>query len=359
MIIHSDCTYFRGDVPCNPHKLHGVHCDDCEFYHPKTGIILIIKLGAVGDVIRTTPLLYRLKSDYPDSAIWWLTLTPDVVPAVVDKVLRFSPEALITLQATHFDILINLDKDTEACALATVVSADEKKGFVLKHGKPAPANTDTDHKFYTGLFDDLSQANTKSYLQEIFEICGWDFAGEEYILDVPPAGSRLIESEGKQIIGLNTGCGERWVSRLWELSRWEQLIQQLQENGYYPVLLGGKQEYEKNQELAAKTGALCPPPRSLPEFIGLMNECDVIVTGVTMGLHIGIGLSKRIVVMNNIFNAHEFELYGRGEIVEPAKKCECYFRPTCVNPKYNCMEYLSVEQIFEATVRQAALCANS
>src|SRR5437899_483632 len=129
-----DCRFFRGDVPCNPHKQHGVHCvdeqgQDCAHYEKLTSKILIIKLGAIGDVIRTTPLLRKLKEVYPRAQIWWLTLTPDIIPRSVDVILPFTLQSLSTLNATTFDILYNLDKDKEACALAVTVQAKVKKGF--------------------------------------------------------------------------------------------------------------------------------------------------------------------------------------------------------------------------------------
>jgi heptosyltransferase-2 len=43
--------------------------------------------------------------------------------------------------------------------------------------------------------------------------------------------------------------------------------------------------------------------------------------------------------MNNIFNPHEFELYGRGVLVSPEKECVCYFSGTCKNGT-SCMENL-------------------
>ena len=55
--------------------------------------------------------------------------------------------------------------------------------------------------------------------------------------------------------------------------------------------------------------------------------------------------------MNNIFNKHEFELYGRGEVVEPEKECTCFFSPKCKNEEYFCMDHMSVESILEAVIR--------
>jgi len=348
---YRDCKYFRGDIPCSPHKTEGVHCENCNYYAPKKDIILIIKLGAVGDVIRTTPLLHKIWKEHPDSLIWWLTLTPDVLPKSIDKVFPFNLESILTLRATDFKVLINLDKDLQACALAKQISAKEKFGFILEDGKPAPVDKKAEWKFLTGLFDDVSQANTKSYLQEMFEICGWEFKGEEYILDSNDSIKWNIPKADKKVIGLNTGCGGRWVSRLWAEENWIELIEHLQKAGYFPMLLGGEQENVKNKRLSEKTGVYYPGHFSFDEFISLMNQCDAIVSAVTMAMHIAIGLKKPLVLMNNIFNRNEFELYGRGEIVEPEKPCTCFFSPKCKNPDYFCMDHLNARSIFEAVLR--------
>src|ERR1700741_2383290 len=163
-----DCRYFRGDLPCKPHKQHGVHCvddtgKDCQYYDPTNKKILIIKLGAIGDVIRTTPLLHKLKEVNPRAEIWWLTLSPDVLPRKwIDVVLSFTPQSVVTLRATHFDTIYCLDKDKEACALNLTLSADVKKGYTLENGKCVPINHDAEHKYLTGVFDDISKVNTKS-----------------------------------------------------------------------------------------------------------------------------------------------------------------------------------------------------
>lgn len=349
-----DCRYFRGDVPCKPHKQHGAHCvddlgRDCVFYEKLTSRILIIKLGAVGDVIRTTPLLTKLKEVYPHAQVWWLTLTPDVVPHTVDVVLPFTPQSLATLGATQFDLLLNLDKDKEACALAATLNAALKKGFTLKDGTPAPVDTDAVHKFLTGVFDDLNQANTKNYPAEIFEICGFTFAGEEYILDPHrEEGYSWNLPRKKKVVGLNTGCGGRWVSRLWAEKNWIALAKKLKMAGYTPLLLGGEQEHEKNKRIANKSGARYFGHFPLPKFINEVDQCDLVVTAVTMAMHITIGLHKKIVLFNNIFNKNEFELYGRGEILEPEFDCPCFYAPVCPN---DCMQYIYVDRVLDSIKR--------
>ena len=349
-----DCRYFRGDVPCKPHKQSGVHCVDergldCAFYDKLTSRILIIKLGAIGDVIRTTPLLARLKELYPHAQLWWLTLTPDVVPRTVDVILPFTPQSLATLGATTFDILYNLDKDKEACALAATIKAAVKKGFTLRDGKPAPIDADAVHKFLTGAFDDLNKENTKSYPNEIFETCGFTFAGEEYILDPHREdGYSWNLPKKKKVVGLNTGCGGRWVSRLWAEKNWVVLARKLKTAGYAPLLLGGEQEHEKNKRIAKKSGAKYFGHFPLAQFINEVDQCDLVVTAVTMAMHITVGLHKKIVLFNNIFNKNEFELYGRGEILEPEFDCPCFYSPVCPN---DCMQYLFVDRVFDSVRR--------
>ncbi|HUI09556.1 MAG TPA: glycosyltransferase family 9 protein [Bacteroidota bacterium] len=355
--LKTDCRSFRGTVPCAPHKREGVHCTEadgsaCRRYDRLTERILIIKLGAIGDVIRTTPLLRAYRRTRPGAQIWWLTLTPDVVPPEADVVLPFTPQSAAILRATRFDLLVNLDKDREACALALTTEAGVKQGFTLRDGIPAPADANAEHKFLTGLFDDVSRANTKSYQEEIFEICGLPFAGERYILDNHAADGYTWKLPRKRtIVGLNTGCGGRWTSRLWAEKNWVALARGLKKKGYVTLLLGGEQEHARNRRIARASGALYPGTFPLPRFINLVDQCACVVTAVTMAMHIAIGLGKKIVLFNNTFNPHEFELYGLGEILAPDFACTCYYSPVCPN---DCMQYLHVETVLASCTR---LCA--
>jgi heptosyltransferase-2 len=281
--------HFRGDVPCSPHKQHGVHCDGCTYYRQRTGRILIIKLGATGDVIRTSVLLQPLRDRYPDHEIWWLTLTPEVVPSSVHRRLKFTPENLLLIYAVQFNVVINLDKDPHACALMAGVQAQERYGFTLADGVPAPANALAEHKFVTGLFDDASQANTLSYPQEVLELCGFEWNGQEYELD-PPGPSPLTIPPASLVVGLNTGCGDRWVSREWPLEYWVRLIGLLKGAGAGVVLLGGPSEHERNVLLRERTGALYEGTYPLMEFAAMINACDVVVSAVTMAMHMAIAL---------------------------------------------------------------------
>ena len=81
MDVKTDCRYYKGYIPCKPHKKEGVHCDNCKYYDPIKQRFLIIKLAAIGDVIRTTPLLHKLKKEFPNAEINWLTYSPAILPS--------------------------------------------------------------------------------------------------------------------------------------------------------------------------------------------------------------------------------------------------------------------------------------
>jgi len=352
--VHTDCLFFKGDIPCAPHKQYGVHCSDCTHYTKRTGRILIIKLGATGDVIRTTVLLPALRASYPGHELWWISHTPEIVPSTVHKRLKYSLESIQALESIPFDVVINLDKDVHACALAAKVSSNTKHGFVLQKGTPAPANERAAHKFLTGVFDDLNKANTNSYPREVLEMCGFEYTGQEYEID-PPGPSPIALPEGKAIVGVNTGCGDRWIARDWPLSHWEALINQLQQHNYGVVLLGGPAEHERNTELQKRTNAAYEGTFPLMQFSNIVNACDVVVTTVTMALHLAIAHRKQVVLMNNIFNKNEFELYGRGVLIEPPSECMCFFQHECINTEYKCMEMLAPHTMFDLVNGQWSL----
>ncbi len=348
MKLNHDCRHFVGHIPCRPHKKFGVHCEGCPHYDPADYNVLIIKLGAIGDVIRTTPLLHALKAGHKGAFITWLTLTPEVLPGIVDRKMGFTLQSIASLLPQEFDLLINLDKDLEACALAAMIKAKDKKGFTLVLGKCRNIGEASYEKFLTGLFDDINKANTMSYPEEIFGICGYGFKGERYILELPDTRPAFEVPEGARVVGLNTGCGGRWVTRLWADERWVELARGLKESGYWPLFLGGAQEHDKNVRLARESGAAYLGHFALTDFFCLVDRCELVVTAVTMALHIAIGLGKKVVLFNNIFNPREFELYGLGEILSPGIDCEGCFKPVCAE---KCMDRITVEDTLGSVKR--------
>ncbi|MCX7835791.1 MAG: glycosyltransferase family 9 protein [bacterium] len=356
-LVKTDCLHYKGHIPCAPHKQHNVHCSDCTHYLKTKGHLLVIKLGAMGDVMRTTPLLFPIRTHYPQHFIHWITDYPEALPREpwINRVYKYDAKSVVTLSQISFDSIYCLDKDIEAAALASSLKAHQVYGYIFEEGAVIPSTKNINsssiaaeqHKWITGLFDDISKQNQLSYQEEIFHISGWDYQKEEYIM--PPLKSYDFSLPlNKKKVGLNTGCGGRWSTRLWPYDYWKKLIELLQYNNFDPILLGGPEEDEKNQSLSKETDTVYFGVMPLDQFDALISQMDIVVTAVTMALHLAIGRKRKVIVLNNIFNKNEFELYDRGVILEPDPPCKCYYATTC--PYGGCMDRISVERVFQSIV---------
>src|SRR4051794_16306653 len=103
--IAFDCRYFVGDRPCIWHKREGLRCT-CERYEPVREQVLIIKLDAMGDVLRTTTLLPALAQAHPHAAISWIT-RQESKPLLennpfLSEVCAYGPDATTMLQTREF-----------------------------------------------------------------------------------------------------------------------------------------------------------------------------------------------------------------------------------------------------------------
>ncbi len=344
MEVKLDCLHFNGYKPCKPHKEHGVHCEECNYYSQTVDNILIIKLRAAGEVIRNTPILWPIKKKYPKAKIFWLTDYPDFIPKEqVYKVLRPTPENIMLLKDIEFEVIYSLDKDLDACAWANGISSKEKKGFSQRDGVIIPFDEDAKRKWLTGVFDDLMKQNLKHYVEEIFEICGFDFKEEPYILPKFSKPILPLGKSGKKVIALNTGAGEMWKPRLYSKENWTMLAAKLLDSNYEVLLVGGPAEDEKNQEIAKLSGAKYFGTFSFSDFIGVLSYADAVVTSVTLAFHVAVGLGKKIVLLNNTFNKAEFYMYGEGGVLEPDLSCTmCYkndFDDNC--QVRNCMDLVT------------------
>jgi len=347
--LRNDCFHFRGDLPCLPHRERGVTCGCNEFISIKRRGV-IFKLGAAGDVLRTTPILRALDPLGTGTKILWVTHHPELLPKEACEAVKLDAATMARLSASEWDFCWNLDKDVEACAAAFHVKASERAGYTLVDGVPYPIDERAWHKFATGIDNPYSKSNTLNYVREIFDIVGLPYNGEEYWLSSPAKKSqeiaeRLVPEDGW--IGLNTGAGWRWPTRIWPESHWITLIELLKREGLKSVILGGPEEVELNNRLASTTGCLWPGVQSLDVFYAMIYRCRALVTSVTQAMHLAIAAKTPLVLFNNIFNEHEFELYGRGEIVGPPSPCDCFYDANCVTSR-NCIREISPERAMNA-----------
>ncbi len=329
------------------------HRCTCIHFQPTNRRGVIIKLGAAGDVLRSTPLLRALDPINSGTRILWVTHFPDLLPTHVCEAVHPTAATLARIAQGTWDFCWNLDKDPEACAIAASTKATEYRGYTLRNGMPYPVDEAAWHKFATGIDNPYSQRNRQSYVEEIFDITGLPFRKEEYWLRDPTATARETAARvlpKDSAIGLNIGAGKRWPSRIWPVEYWIELIKLLKARGLEPVLLGGPEEVEMSARLADATDCLASGVQPLEIFYAMIERCQCIVSAVTMAMHLAIGARTPLVLLNNIFNRYEFELYGRGEIVEPSTLCDCYYSAVCRTGR-KCINEILPEAVFGAVLR--------
>jgi len=361
-MLKYDCKYFSGDRPCDFHKNYNIKCDGCSHYSPITFKILIIKLDAIGDVLRTTSILEPLKKKYPGSQITWCTKCEArdifINNDLVDDVIFVEEDAYFRVKAEEYDLVINLDTSKFSSAIASSAIGKSKMGFILdKKGYVKPTSDPARQWLHMSAFDDVKKENKKSYQEIIYEIIELKSNVELPVLNVPDAEINKIKTRSKSwkllndthTIGLNIGVGTKWPSKSWPLQRWEQFILSLQNKSVNILLLGGANEKEKmnhlstNYKFIVNTGY----QNSIMEFAAIVNLCDVIVTADTFALHIATALNKKTVVLFGPTSNREIYLYGSGFKVISTKECKCYYKRECTD-QVSCMSEIKESEVLAA-----------
>jgi len=362
-----DCRFFAGDRPCIWHKQTGVLCR-CDHYEPIDEQILIVKLDAMGDVLRSTALLPPIREVHPRAAITWITRKESVPllkgnPYLAD-VLELGPEALAHLEARTFTRIINLDASKISAALATVARGSRKDGFVLDpSGYVQPTNDSARSWLESGLFDDLKRAGLDTYQDRMADILGLRGRPHRYVFELTPdefaRGRAHLQSIGvsfdRPIIGLNTGAGGRWPLKQWREDGYVDLIERVNRSQHVQfVLLGGPGERERNERLSGAASVhLFDPGCDNPvrHFAAMLGQCDVVVTGDTLAMHIALALRRRTVILFGPTSAAEIDTYGLGEKVVPDMGCLSCYKNSC-DFAPNCMDLISTDMVEGAVLRQ-------
>ncbi|HLC59856.1 MAG TPA: glycosyltransferase family 9 protein [Candidatus Nanoarchaeia archaeon] len=321
--------------------------------------MLIIKLGAIGDVIRTTSIIQGLKSKYKNAKIDWVTKKEsfDVLKnnKSIEKIYLVNSD-FDKLKNINYDFVISLDDDEDACRLASAIKYKKIIGAFIDNGKRVYTQ-DSSAWFDMGLIsrfgkqkaDDLKAKNKKTYQELIYLILDLRYEKQEPILilsnDENEFGKNFASKNniGKNdlVIGINTGAGGRWEDKRLSILETAELIDNInnQIKNVKVILFGGPEEKVRNGNIKKSVkskiiDAGCD--NSLMEFASLVNLCNVLVTSDSLALHIGTALKKKIVCFFYPTSASEIELYNRGVKIIGKGNDYCSYKPKCdYPPKWN------------------------
>ena len=365
-MIKTDCVYFPLDRPCKAHKATGLKCASCRKYRSFSkdgkGKILVIKLGAMGDVLRTTFILQGLKEKYPGSSITW------VVAKGSESILEGNPniariwpldlEIFKRLEFERFSLVINLDLSPESLSLADLAYADKKAGYWTERSRKIVSSNAAAEKWLSmSGSDDLKKKNRNTYQYWMSKILG--LKRPDYEIFVPLTRESLAKAKkfsakhglrNKTVVGINPGAGKRWKMKKWTNSGYIRIINELAANNVKVLLFGGPQEKDLIRYLINKTGRKAVSTgigNSINDFFALLDLCDAVLCCDTLALHASLGLKKKVVAVFGPTSAPEIEMYNRGaKIVAPVKCACCYLQDCDVRP--NCMQSIPPSVVWDA-----------
>ena len=361
-----DCKHFTGYKPCFP----SLDClEECVDPH-KIGVkILIVNLEAMGNVLVTTTLLAPIKRKYPASSVYWITLINaahllDHNP-YLDRVFVWEPEAWLKLQSMRFDIVMNIDKSVHACAFTMSLQAGKKLGYGLNpDGKIVPLNREAEHNYRLGLNDFLKfRANQKSNSQLLTETMGLKYRRDEYVMPLSEEERGFCDAYKSMnemaaddlVVGFNTGCSAAYPNKKLTVDQHIILIRELSKReGVRLVLLGGPEDTERNAEIVRQAGEKVlstPTTEGLRRGICYENICDVIITGDSLGMHVGIALKKYIIVWFGVSCPPEVDLFDRGvKLIPEGLACSPCWKQECPYD-LECMQVVDLDGIVGAVER--------
>ena len=332
--------------------------------------ILVIKLGAIGDLIRTTAVLPGLNDKYKDCKLDWVTKKDsfDILKNnnFINKIYLISTD-INNIKNNEYDLIINLDDDYDACKLVSELKSKKIMGAHLKNNERTYTD-DSSLWFDMGLIskfgkekaDELKAKNKKTYQEIMYRILDLEYKKQEPILILTNkelnfgkefANKNNID-ESNPVIGINTGAGGRWQDKKLSTEETAELIDKLNNkiSDVKLILFGGPEEKERNKNIKKeiKTSIIdtgCD--NSLMEFASLVNLCDVLVTSDSLAMHIGTALKKKIVACFYPTSSSEIELYNKGIKIIGKGNSYCSYRTKCAYPpKWDINEIVtSVKQL--------------
>lgn len=340
--------------------------------------IIIIKLAALGDVLRTTCILPGLKEKYPDASVTWITSSSAINllqnNALIDRLISFDEAKALNLHKEYYDLIVSLEDDLGPSRFAGQLRSKDFFGvYTDTNGTSYSENSakwfDMSLVSVYGKIkaDDLKKSNSMSYPDILFD--GLKISHGLPSLYISPEDSRSADEFAHRYqltdelkIGLNTGAGNRWQFKQLNISKTVELAEQLfRRTGAKILLFGGPDESDRNKQIIAK--ANCPivdtgTRNHLGQFASLIGLSDILITSDSLALHIASAIGIPTVAFFGPTSAAEIRMFGSGEKIIAPMSCVCCYKQKCdIRP--SCMDKISIERIVGTAFSILATCEKS
>lgn len=363
--MQTGCRYFSGYKPCGRNETCDSLCPSREIVLNR---ILIVHLEALGAVLRATCILPAIKRKFPSSHITWVTQKPShellANNPLIDRVLTTERDDILTLSALQFDFGFVVDKSLKAMGVLSQTQCDLLFGFThdAHTGAIIPATRAARELWEIGLSDNKKFfENKKTETQLITESLELTYRRDPYVLRLTTEELALSVArrkewapKGQKIVGINTGCSHTISAKKLTIEMHRKIVSQLHDTfgeAISIVLLGGREDSERNRQIANSLPALeSPTELGLRDGLVSVNACDIVLTGDSLGMHIGIALEKYIGAWFGPTCAHEIDLYDRGSAIYTQASCSPCWKRSCQKSTM-CYDLVRTDDFVQAVLK--------
>jgi heptosyltransferase-2 len=251
---------------------------------------LIVKLGATGDVVRTSALLHRLQGP-----VTWVTARPNET-LLTGLAGRFSQLRVVLWEDRHslsgetFDLTINLEDDPQTAGILDLVRSRRHFGAYANQQGTMAYSDDAREWFEMSLIsvhgrtkaDALKFQNRRSYQEIVFAALGWTFASEKYVLPQTPRSA--LQGD----VAIAPEAGPVWPMKKW--AHYDQLKAELERRGLRVNVL--------------------PKRPTLLDHLADVRGHRCLVSGDSLPMHLALGSDIPCVGLFNCTSPWEIYDYG-------------------------------------------------
>jgi predicted lipopolysaccharide heptosyltransferase III len=334
------------------------------------GRILVVKLRYVGDVLLATPVLSRLREEFPKAHLAMLVNpgTEDVVrghPALDDVLvvergnLAWQWRFVRDLRARRFDLVIDLTDSDRSAILSRLTGAPIRLGY-NSEGRWRG-------RFYTRIVEaDRFAMHQVRYHLAAMETLGLTGPPPVPVLTIPSearsAAVHLLRGVGiedsRPLVCLHAGA--RWWFKSWPAERFAALADLIQtETSAQALFLGGEQERSAGDKI---TEAMKSPFRSLigrtdlPQLGAVLARAILMVSNDNGPMHMAAALRVPVIGLFGPSDPAVWGPWGEGHhVFYKGLDCRACFHPDCFRGEQNCMRLITLEEVWEA-VKQVLAC---
>jgi heptosyltransferase I len=337
---------------------------------------LIVRLGALGDVVHAIPVAAALRRAWPDARIDWivggrhaeiLDLVPALTTRIVVKDRRGAttgaslPAVVRGLRRQQYDVVLDLQGLLKSALLARGAGASRVIGFAKAYLREPLARM-----LYTEQYDPGGEGiYAPSEIRHVVEIN----LGMVSMLGLVPgrpefpfvahrsevAEAMRAATQGRYAL-LNPGAA--WPNKRWPSERFAGVARRLRERqGISSVVLWGPGERELADTVvaAAAGAAVLSPPTRIADVLELARTAAVMVSGDTGPTHIGAAVGAPIVGLYGPTRPERNGPWLPEDItVSRASACGCHHLRRCQAARW-CLGEIGEDEVFAAVERRLAL----